>query len=73
MHGVKLNSVTKRPRDNESLQTLSSWIKPQPCGKTLTGTVLSEGERIPILVQPVSIKDGPPEVGEIAVTVRKLR
>ena len=32
-----------------------------------------KGEIIPILVQPVSITDGPPEVGEIAAVVRKLR
>ena len=32
-----------------------------------------EGEKIPILVQPYSIQDGPPEVGEIAAAVRKLR
>ena len=31
-----------------------------------------EGESIPILVQPVSIKDGPPEVGEIAATVKRI-
>ena len=32
-----------------------------------------EGKSILILVQPVSIKDGPPDVGEIAVSVRKLQ
>ena len=32
-----------------------------------------EGEIIPILVQSLSIKDGPSEVGEIAAAVRKLR
>ena len=32
-----------------------------------------EDESITILVQPVSIKDGPPEVGNIAAAVRTLR
>ena len=32
-----------------------------------------EGENISILVQPVSIEDVSPEVGEIAAAVRKLR
>ena len=32
-----------------------------------------EGEPLPILVQPVSIADGPPEGGEIVATVRELR
>ena len=33
----------------------------------------SEGESIPILIQPVSIDNRPPEVGEIAAAVGKLR
>ena len=33
----------------------------------------TEGESIPILVQPVSIADGPPGVREIAAAVRKIR
>ena len=33
----------------------------------------SEGEIITILIQTVSIKYGPPEVGEIAAAVRKSR
>ena len=32
-----------------------------------------EGAPLPILVQPVIIADGPPEVGEIVAAVRKLR
>ena len=32
-----------------------------------------EVESIPILVQSVSIGDGPPDIGDIVVTVRKLR
>ena len=32
-----------------------------------------EGEGITILVQPLSIEDGPPEVGYIAATVSKIQ
>ena len=32
-----------------------------------------EGESVPILVQWLSIEDGPPEVGEIAATLGKIR
>ena len=39
-HGVKINGGTERPRDTKCPPPVSSWIKPQPCGKTSTGNVL---------------------------------
>ena len=38
--GVKLYGGTNRPRETKPPPPASMWIKPQPCGKNSTGTVL---------------------------------